>query len=148
MTSKEKEIEKLYHENSESFHDDRLNIPTLKYFWQVSPLSTAKLNIPKFLRGIKVFGNFSDYELKQFSGFLHKRAFTNDEVIMEEGDSGFGFYLIFSGSVEIFTRRYKVVDEGTEIHQRLIASLGKYEYFGELALLEKQNKRNASAVSK
>ncbi len=149
MSSHENEIASKHTEDDEKFKEDRLNIPTLKYFWQASPLTSNKLDtIPKFLRSIKVFDNFTDYELKQFSHFLHQRVFSSDEVIIEEGDSGFGFYIIFSGNVEIFTKRNRVVDGAAEVCQQLIARLSKHEYFGELALLEKQNKRNASAVSK
>ena len=100
------------------------------------------------MRSIKAFDNFSDYELKQFSHFIHKRSFSLDEVIIEEGDSGFGFYLIYDGDVEVFTRRTRVVDGLTEVYQQLVVRLSKFEYFGELALLEKQNKRNASVVSR
>lgn len=149
MSSHEEIIAKKYDSNSVEVKQERLNIPTLKYFWQASPLTSNKLDtIPKFLRSMRVFENFSDYELKQFSHFLHQRVFSNDEVILEEGDSGFGFYIIFNGNVEIFTKRNRDIDGVAEVCQQLIARLSKHEYFGELALLEKQNKRNATAVSK
>ena len=106
MSSHEESSYCEFKSDPKSFKDDRLNIPTLKYFWQASPLATNKQkSIPKFLRNIKVFDNFSDYELKKFSHFLHKRAFEDDEVVIEEGDSGFGFYIIFTGGVEIFSKR-------------------------------------------
>ncbi len=149
MSSHENELSKEYNDNPKKVREERLNIPTLKYFWQASPLATdKKSSIPIFLRDIKVFDNFSDYELKRFSHFLHERAFSDDEIVIEEGDSGFGFYLIFSGNIEIFTKRDKMVDGSVEACEQMIARLSKGDYFGELALLEKQNKRNATAVSK
>ena len=149
MTSHEKEVEKNFEDNPEKMTGERLYIPTLKYFWQSSPLATdKKSSIPLFLRGIKVFDNFSDWELKKFSHFLHERVFTDDEIVIEEGDSGFGFYLIFSGNIEILIRRSMIVSGSVDSCQVLIARLTKGEYFGELALLEKQNKRNATAVCK
>ncbi len=149
MSSHETDISKEYQENPAKVKQERLNIPILKYFWQASPLATdKKSSIPIFLRNIKVFDNFSDYELKKFSDFLHERVFSDDEIIIREGDSGFGFYLIFNGNIEIFTKKNIVVDGNLDTRQQLIARLGKGDYFGELALLEKQNKRNASAVSK
>ena len=45
-------------------------------------------------------------------------------------------------------RKSKVKDGVPETYQQLIASLTSSEYFGELALLEQQNKRNATAVAK
>ena len=148
MTSHEEEMEQRFEKDQDGLRTERLNIPTLKYFWQSSLLATGKsTSIPRYLRKIKVFDNFSDYELKQFSNFLHQRSFASDEVIIEEGDSGFGFYLIFNGNVEIFTRRNRMVDGAVESCQQLVTNLTKKEYFGELALLEKQNTRNATAVS-
>lgn len=145
----EKEVMARNEESQKDFKEDRLDIPMLKYFYQVSPLSGSKIdNIPKFLRSLEVFEHFTDYELKVFSTFIHKRTFSNDEVIFKEGDSGFGFYLIYNGNVDIYTQKSKIKDGVSETYQQLIASLSKSEYFGELALLEQQNKRNATAVSK
>lgn len=148
MSSHENDIKEQTGKNSESIKDDRLNIPTLKYFWQSSPLATnRKKSIPHFLRSINVFDNFTDIELKKFSHFLHQRNFSSDEVIIEEGDSGFGFYMIFTGNVEIFAKRSRIIDGVVDVCQQLVVRLSKHEYFGELALLEKQNKRNATAIA-
>ena len=101
----EEEIKKHYESAPEESKSDRLKIPSLKYFWQVSPLTSGKANnIPKFLRALKVFEQFTDYELKVFSNFMHERFYTNDEIVIKEGDSGFAFYLIFNGNVEIFAK--------------------------------------------
>lgn len=149
MNSNEFETENLHKKNHESFKEDRLSIPTLKYFWQASPLAGSKHNsIPKFLRSIKVLAQFTDYELKIFSGYIHQRKFSNEEIILKEGDTGFGFYLILNGQVEIFAQRNRILENEVESYQQFIASLSKSDYFGELALLEQQNKRNATAVSK
>ena len=149
MNSDEKKIAKNYLKEKESLEQDRLNIPMLKYFWQASPLATnRKKSIPKFLRNIDVFKHFSDYELKTFSNFLHNRTFASEEIIIEEGDAGFGFYLIFTGNIEVYSKRQKVTEAVTENYHQLITRLSKYEYFGELALLENQSARNATAVSK
>ena len=145
----EDEVKKHYELAPEESKSDRLKIPSLKYFWQVSPLSAGKANnIPKFLRALKVFEQFTDYELKVFSSFMHERLYANDEIVIKEGDSGFGFYLIFSGNIEIFASRTKVQDGQVENYEQFIVRLSKFEYFGELALLEQQSKRNASAISK
>lgn len=145
----EDEVKKNYESAPDQFGEDKLKIPALKYFWQVSPLSSGKVNnIPKFLRALKVFEQFSDYELKVFSSFMHQRHYVNDEIVIKEGDSGFGFYLIFSGNIEIFASRTIVEDGKVESDDQFVIRLSKYEYFGELALLEQQSKRNASAISK
>jgi CRP-like cAMP-binding protein len=147
--SNENEAEDLHLKNEMSFKEDRLNIPTLKYFWQASPLAGSNNNsIPKFLRSIKVLAQFTDYELKIFSGFIHQRKFSNEEIILKEGDTGFGFYLILNGQIEIYTQRNRMIENEVESYQQFIARLSKSDYFGELSLLEQQNKRNATAISK
>lgn len=147
--SDERRQRDLVDENPSAHSDERMKIPTLKYFWQASPLAANNSNsIHHFLRSIKVFNNFSDFELKIFCNFLHERIFASDEIIIEEGDTGFGFYLVFNGNLEIYTKSKQLVDGRVEEGQQFVISLGKHEYFGELALLESQNKRNATVISK
>ncbi|MEX0798000.1 MAG: cyclic nucleotide-binding domain-containing protein [Bacteriovoracaceae bacterium] len=141
--SYEKQIKEK--KDDESFKDDRLNIPVLKYFWQASPLSASqKSSVHKFLRKVNIFDNFSDFELRRFSQFLHLRNFHHGEKIFAQGSGGFGFYLVFSGNVDILT-------EGKgeeEFSEHLVATLGPCEYFGELSLLEERNVRNATAQAR
>jgi CRP-like cAMP-binding protein len=149
MTSHESKVAESVNKDIKKFKNDRLDIPSIKYFWQASPLATNKhKSIPKFLRSIKVFEHFSDYEMKLFSDFLHERIFGTEEVIIREGETGYGFYLVFSGKVEVYTKRERTVDGVQETYQQSIAKLSKYETFGELALIESQSKRNATVVSK
>jgi CRP-like cAMP-binding protein len=149
MESDERKTEVKHLNSTEAFRQERVNIPTLKYFWQASPLSPSRANsIPRFLRSIQVFDQFTDYELKLFSEFLHRRVFAGEERIIKEGESGYGFYLVFSGQIEIFTKRNSIESGISKQSEHLVARLSKQDYFGELALLEKRNKRNASALSK
>jgi len=149
MKSNEQKSEELYEENQDAFKKERLSIPSLKYFWQASPLGGNKEdNIPKFLRSTKVFAHFTDYELKVFSNFIHQRSFSNDEVIIKEGDLGFGFYIVFNGHIEVYAKKNKVEDNVTSTYEQFVVRLSKSEYFGELALLDQQNRRNATAISK
>lgn len=149
MSSVENDMKNEFENNKEQFENDRLSIPTLKYFWQASPLTRNRSgNIPKFLRSIKEFEYLSDYELKQFSGFLHQRIYRDGEKIISEGQSGFGFYIIQEGTVEIFARSNKLVEGESTACERFVTNLSKYEFFGELALLETQNRRNATVKAK
>lgn len=149
MDSYENEMKKS--SQSENFGDDRLNIPILKYFWQASPLAHSKSNsIHTFLREIRVLDSLTDYELRLFSTFLHRRTFVPDETIFREGDTGFGFYIIFSGVVDIFVRKQSKGSKENEKEKYLlnVATLSKHDYFGELSLLEPNSIRNATAVAK
>lgn len=133
--------------DSVEFMADKLDTPIVKYFWQASPLSGAKqTSIHKFFRKIKAFDQFSDHEVFLFSKFLHVRKFESNEVVFREGDGGFGFYLIFNGNVNIYTDELEENSEELK-SMNFVTQLEKYQYFGELSLLESNNRRNATAVS-
>ncbi len=128
----------------------KLDIPILKYFWQSNPLfSSNKNSIPKFLRRIKVLENFSDNELRLLSSSLHLRQFDDGEVIFNQNDIGVGFYFIYSGRVDIIVENnQRVNDVSNDSKLNHIVSLEKLDYFGELALLQQQSIRNASALAR
>jgi CRP/FNR family cyclic AMP-dependent transcriptional regulator len=143
-TNEEKTKSKI---DSVEFISDKLDTPIVKYFWQASPLSgSRKTSTHKFFRQIKAFENFSDHEVFLFSKFLHVRNFESNEMIFREGDGGFGFYFIFNGSVNIYTDEYETNSDELKA-MNFVTQLEKCQYFGELALLEPHNRRNASAVS-
>ncbi len=128
----------------------KLDIPILKYFWQSNPLFTSNKNsIPRFLRKIKVLENFSDYELRLLSKALHLRQFSDGEVIFNQNDIGVGFYFIYSGRVDIIVEDdQRVSDSSNESKLNHVVSLDKMDYFGELALLQQQSVRNATALAR
>jgi CRP/FNR family cyclic AMP-dependent transcriptional regulator len=149
MSSFEREMKKK--EEGDSFSETRVNIPVLKYFWQSSPLSGSKEgNIHAYLRDLKLFDNFTDNELRIFTQFTHERNFEPGEIIFNNGDSGFGFYMIFNGLVELYAERFEKKEDSlrANAYTACIAELGKFDYFGEIALMDNLNKRNASAVCK
>ena len=141
--------EKNKHENAnneQKFNSDRVNTPIIEYFWNASPLSRNRKNsLHNFLRNIKVLSKLSDYEIRLLSQFLHEREFEPNEDIFSQGDRGFGFYIIYSGAVEIFLSKKRSSGEEYEEH---IVNLIHHQYFGELALLDDGDIRNASARAK
>lgn len=128
----------------------KLDIPILKYFWQSNPLfSSNKNSIPKFLRRIKVLENFSDNELRLLSNSLHLRQFDDGEVIFKQNDNGVGFYFIYGGRVDIIVENDQgVSDFSSDNKLNHVVSLEKMDYFGELALLQQQSIRNATALAR
>lgn len=124
---------------------DRLDIPLLKYLWDASPLSfMAKESYHDFFKKISVLSSFSDNEVRLFTKYLHRREFTNNEVIFRQGDSGYGFYFIFSGAVNIYANHQTLnPDEPGD----LIVRLEKRQYFGEMGLLEEFNRRSATIIA-
>lgn len=123
---------------------DRLDIPILKYLWDASPLSFgSEENYHDFFKKISVLSSFSDNEVRIFTKYLHRREFANDEIIFRQGDSGYGFYFIYNGSVNIYASQ----KPNTEDLGDLVIRLEKRQYFGEMGLLEEFNRRSASVVA-
>lgn len=58
--------------------------------------------------------------------------FEPDEIIFHEGDIGDYLYIITAGEVEVYTMK--------EGEKKVIANLGKGEYFGEMALLNQRSR--------
>lgn len=123
---------------------DRLDIPILRYLWDASPLSFMTTeSYHDFFKKISVLSSFSDNEVRIFTKYLHRREFTSNEVIFRQGDSGYGFYFIFSGSVNIYSNQ----GVNTEELGDLVIRLEKRQYFGEMGLLEEFNRRSATVVA-
>ena len=123
---------------------ERLDIPMLKYLWDASPLSfMAKETYHDFFKKISVLSVFTDNEVRLFTKFLHRREFQVNEVIFKQGDSGYGFYFIFSGSVNVYANYSSLeTDQG-----EFVIKLEKRQYFGEMGLLEEFNRRSATVVA-
>ena len=141
----------------------RINIPILRYFWQASALAVRKKDlIPNFLGGVSILSSFSNNELRVLSKFMHVREFYPREVIFKEGDDGVGFYFILKGQVDIVADRLdstsyrpkkvlakkKSTTKAAEENYENIATLENYDYFGELALLESNSRRDVTAIAK
>lgn len=124
----------------------KLDISMIKYFWQANPMfSRNNNNLPKYLRKINVLKNFTDNELRILSQSMHLRNFENKEVIFRQHDLGVGFYFIYSGNVDVVVDSDKSEDSE---RANYLLSLDKYDYFGELALLQENSARNATVVAR
>ncbi len=80
------------------------------------------------LRRIWLFEGLTEDQLNSLSPFTYRKNFGPGELIVEEGHTGNGLYLIISGNVEA------VKGLGTE-RQQIVNKLGAGEVFGEMALL-------------
>jgi CRP/FNR family transcriptional regulator, cyclic AMP receptor protein len=139
------ETEQMEKHNRGEVPGDRLDIPLLKYLWDASPLSflTNKESYHDFFKKVSVLNSFTDNEVRIFASFLHRREFLSNEVIFRQGDSGYGFYFIFNGSVNIHSNQQHQAEEWGE----LVIRLEKRQYFGEMGLLEEFNRRSATVVA-
>lgn len=149
MGSYEKEVKDMIEKGGEL--PKKLDIPLLKYFWQSSPLAHGQVHsIPRFLRKIVVLKNFTENELRILSKYLHVRKFSENEAIFRQGDLGIGLYFIYSGHVDVIVEQETLMSPTEEElpRARHVLSLEKFDYFGELALLQDDSERNATVLAR
>ncbi|MDJ0582971.1 MAG: cyclic nucleotide-binding domain-containing protein [Crocosphaera sp.] len=101
------------HSNQSSNTDKKLQI--LETFTHLSVL----------LKKISYFQNLSDLELRQLIEVGYRQSLATEEILFNEDDPGDGFYIILSGSVEVFSPK-------TNKHLNTLKSGAS---FGELSLL-------------
>ncbi|MCK8823764.1 Crp/Fnr family transcriptional regulator [Fuchsiella alkaliacetigena] len=89
-----------------------------------------------FLENFILFQDLSFVELEKIKQATYIREYAKDEIIFMEGEPGDAFYIILSGAVKVF----KIGQSGKE---KTLTLLNEGDFFGEMALLEK-NVRSAS----
>lgn len=82
----------------------------------------------KLLRRFPFFEHVSPSELTQLAASATRHTLTSDTIIVRQGEMGDAFYMIVSGSVEVFNAADKT----------RLNLLGAGEWFGEFALLDNQ----------
>jgi CRP-like cAMP-binding protein len=80
------------------------------------------------LRRMPLFVDFHPRQLQALLAALHSETVAAGTVVVRQGEPGDRFYIIASGQVEVLGR-----DEAGG--ERVVARLGRGEYFGEIALL-------------
>lgn len=90
-----------------------------------TPKSPNNWTIRDLLRRVTYFEQCSDLELRQLIEYGYRQLFPAKQVVCQENDPGESFYIILSGSVEVFSQRL----------EKYIATLHEGEFFGEMSLL-------------
>ena len=88
-----------------------------------------------FLKESPLFAKLSREQIDAMVKTAKQKTFQAEDVIVEEGNEGVGFYLILDGRVE--------VRKG----EKALATLGQGDYFGEMALLLESSQRTADVVA-
>ena len=86
-----------------------------------------------------LFCTLSSRELRYLAGLVYDRVYQPDEPIFQQNDRGLGMYLIAKGQVAI--------KSPTPEREVLVTVLGEGSFFGEIALVEPNSLRSASAVA-
>ena len=101
--------------------------------------------LQQFTLRLKCFERYSMFVRRQLAEVLFYHSFEKGRVIIRQGDQGFNFYFILSGSVLIEVQQ-EDPQTGTK-HSNIMGELGPGTSFGELALLH-ESKRRATIVCK
>lgn len=91
------------------------------------------------LRQVSLFEGLDEAALGALSSKTVTRAYPKNTILISEGDLSDSMYLILAGRVKVYAG-----DENG--HEVLINSLGRGDYFGELALLD-EHPRSASVMT-
>ena len=87
------------------------------------------------LRGVPLFSELSDKELKQLAQSMHEKSYDAGQEVVTEGQSGLGFFVILEGTAQVSVG-------GGDTRQ-----LSAGDHFGEMALLEAGGQRSASITA-
>ncbi len=99
--------------------------------------------IHQFTSRLKCFDRYSIHVRKELAKVLYYESFKRRQVVIRQGDIGFNFYFILSGSVVVEMQKE---DQKTGEKQiMIIGELGAGASFGELALLH-NDRRKATIV--
>jgi len=95
---------------------------------------TDKKLLVSMLPQVPLFASMDKKALNTVANSAGKKTYKSGEVIAKEGDKALSFFLILEGSVEV--RKGK----------RVLATLGKSQFFGEMAVLDEQP-RSADVIA-
>ena len=92
------------------------------------------------LQETELFKNLTPAQIRKVLNICRTITFSEDEIIMNEGETGDRMYIILEGTVEVIKKLIMdgVEDEGTVERNKIFTRLdaGQHAVFGEIALLE------------
>ena len=81
-----------------------------------------------FLRKVPLFQDLDDRSINAIANAVVEQSYSPGQIIMREGDSGVGAFIIRSGRVEVLQKR-----GGSDVK---LAEMGPGDFIGEMALLD------------
>ena len=92
---------------------------------QLAVKSSKPLALRDLLPQVTYFENFTDLELRRLIAAGYRKRLRPSEVLFREGDPGDAFYIILSGSVEVYVEKLN----------KHLTTLKPGKFFGELSLM-------------
>lgn len=92
---------------------------------QIAQETTKPLSIRDLLRQVTYFQNLTELELRQLIEIGYRKRLLESSILFREGDPGDAFYIILSGSVEVYVEKLN----------KQLTTLQTGKFFGELSLM-------------
>ena len=102
-------------------------------------MATSTPDLKAFLIATPFFGGLPDASLDLLVSMLVERRFDAGATVVAEGEAGRSMFVVFSGELVVS----KLTDSGRVIR---MAGLSPGEFFGEMTLIEMQN-RSATVIA-
>lgn len=119
----------------------------MNFIWDnIFRKSNKEQTIRAALRQNVLFQDLGDRELKLLESIVHIRKYRTGEPVFRQGEIGVGMYLILKGRVEIYVSDASAASD--ETREIFITQLTDEDFFGELALVEENGRRTASAIAR
>lgn len=118
----------------------------MNYLWDNLFKKSADDDIRSVLRNNILFQDLNERELRFIESIVHVRRYHAGEPIFKQGEVGVGMYLISKGRIEIYVNDPNPITE--DMREIFITQLLPGDFFGELALVEDNGRRTATALSR
>jgi CRP-like cAMP-binding protein len=105
----------------------------------------AKSSLREKLKQNVLFQDLNFAELRFVENIVNLRSYRPGETIFRQGEVGVGMYIILSGHVNIQVEQ--ILTNSLEPKSSHVTNLNAGEFFGELALVENQGRRSATATA-
>lgn len=115
------------------------------YIWEnIFRLSGKNQTVRRTLKDNILFKDLNFRELRMLENIVNVRNYRPGEAIFRQGEVGVGMYVIVTGSVNIYVEELKPTT--SEVVTTHVVQLKAGDFFGELALVEEEGRRTASAT--
>ncbi len=91
-----------------------------------------------------LFQDLNPAELTWLEKIVHLRTYQPGEVVFKQGDLGVGMYIIAKGTVNIYVEELN--PQSGEVKSQLVTQLKENDFLGDLALVEVNSRRSATAL--
>jgi CRP-like cAMP-binding protein len=118
-----------------------------KFLWSdfFTKKSEVDVTVVSTLKANKLFKRLSPREIAYVAKVVHMRHYEPNDQVFAQYEKGLGMYMIAKGAIEIRLRAHNADKSDPET---LVADLTEGSFFGELALIDDNDRRTASAYAK